>query len=135
MLSFSIFYFFFFFKHKTSYEMRIIDWSSDVCSSDLCDRIVHGVLQRYGRRACKRDESAGRSVCVAVLADACAQCAATAADVVAASASQYVGARRGGGLRDCRLAVRAFDAAGDQGSEESRVGTECVRMGRSRWSQ
>src|SRR3546814_249445 len=26
---------FFFFKHKTSYEMRISDWSSDVCSSDL----------------------------------------------------------------------------------------------------
>src|SRR3546814_19928757 len=24
-----------FFKHKTSYEMRISDWSSDVCSSDL----------------------------------------------------------------------------------------------------
>src|SRR3546814_8546499 len=27
--------FFFFFKQKTSYEMRISDWSSDVCSSDL----------------------------------------------------------------------------------------------------
>src|SRR3546814_4609931 len=27
--------FFFFFKHKTAYEMRISDWSSDVCSSDL----------------------------------------------------------------------------------------------------
>src|SRR3546814_18074043 len=26
---------FFFFKHKTAYYMRIIDWSSDVCSSDL----------------------------------------------------------------------------------------------------
>src|SRR3546814_2478872 len=25
----------FFFKQKTAYEMRIIDWSSDVCSSDL----------------------------------------------------------------------------------------------------
>src|SRR3546814_8134309 len=32
-LSFSIF--FFFFKQKTAYEMRISDWSSDVCSSDL----------------------------------------------------------------------------------------------------
>src|SRR3546814_3940898 len=35
--------FFFFFKQKTAYEMRISDWSSDVCSSDLrlfgaCDR-------------------------------------------------------------------------------------------------
>src|SRR3546814_3714995 len=26
---------FFFFKHKTAYDMRISDWSSDVCSSDL----------------------------------------------------------------------------------------------------
>src|SRR3546814_5525210 len=30
-----IFYFLFFFKQKTAYEMRISDWSSDVCSSDL----------------------------------------------------------------------------------------------------
>src|SRR3546814_1912799 len=30
--------FFFFFKQKTAYEMRISDWSSDVCSSDLCRR-------------------------------------------------------------------------------------------------
>src|SRR3546814_7291948 len=29
------FVFFFFFKQKTAYEMRISDWSSDVCSSDL----------------------------------------------------------------------------------------------------
>src|SRR3546814_5902189 len=29
--------FFFFFKQKTAYEMRISDWSSDVCSSDLED--------------------------------------------------------------------------------------------------
>src|SRR3546814_4437851 len=28
-------YVFFFFKQKTAYEMRISDWSSDVCSSDL----------------------------------------------------------------------------------------------------
>src|SRR3546814_4686474 len=31
-------YYFFFFKQKTAYEMRISDWSSDVCSSDLSDR-------------------------------------------------------------------------------------------------
>src|SRR3546814_4722348 len=31
--------FFFFFKQKTAYEMRISDWSSDVCSSDL---VGHG---------------------------------------------------------------------------------------------
>src|SRR3546814_3150393 len=31
----SVLFFFFFFKQKTAYEMRISDWSSDVCSSDL----------------------------------------------------------------------------------------------------
>src|SRR3546814_1632715 len=31
----SILFVFFFFKQKTAYEMRISDWSSDVCSSDL----------------------------------------------------------------------------------------------------
>src|SRR3546814_2948261 len=35
------FLFFCFFKQKTAYEMRISDWSSDVCSSDL-------LLERYG---------------------------------------------------------------------------------------
>src|SRR3546814_10462038 len=30
-----VFCIFFFFKQKTAYEMRISDWSSDVCSSDL----------------------------------------------------------------------------------------------------
>src|SRR3546814_1702816 len=29
------FFFVFFFKQKTAYDMRISDWSSDVCSSDL----------------------------------------------------------------------------------------------------
>src|SRR3546814_1236362 len=37
---FVIFFLFFFFKQKTAYEMRISDWSSDVCSSDLFQRIV-----------------------------------------------------------------------------------------------
>src|SRR3546814_1750425 len=34
-----IVYFFFFFKQKTAYEMRISDWSSDVCSSDLGETV------------------------------------------------------------------------------------------------
>src|SRR3546814_7265212 len=37
-ISFYLFFFFFFFKQKTAYEMRISDWSSDVCSSDLWAR-------------------------------------------------------------------------------------------------
>src|SRR3546814_10763034 len=32
-----VFFCVFFFKQKTAYEMRISDWSSDVCSSDLMD--------------------------------------------------------------------------------------------------
>src|SRR3546814_7173365 len=35
MLNSLLICFFFFFKQKTAYEMRISDWSSDVCSSDL----------------------------------------------------------------------------------------------------
>src|SRR3546814_1675518 len=37
---------FFFFKQKTAYEMRISDWSSDVCSSDLthCRHSAAGYL-------------------------------------------------------------------------------------------
>src|SRR3546814_4828187 len=37
-------FFFFFFKQKTAYEMRISDWSSDVCSSDLHARAGGGVV-------------------------------------------------------------------------------------------
>src|SRR3546814_5248694 len=39
-----IFVFVFFFKQKTAYEMRISDWSSDVCSSDLADTPVASEL-------------------------------------------------------------------------------------------
>src|SRR3546814_7588293 len=50
---------FFFFKQKTAYELRISDWSSDVCSSDLpselrergaCDAVAIGL---QGRKAGK----------------------------------------------------------------------------------
>src|SRR3546814_11470638 len=37
---------FFFFKQKTAYEMRISDWSSDVCSSDLLGTVgTHAINQ------------------------------------------------------------------------------------------
>src|SRR3546814_2747253 len=36
----------FFFKQKTAYEMRISDWSSDVCSSDLCRKTAGDFLKR-----------------------------------------------------------------------------------------
>src|SRR3546814_2199276 len=35
---------FFFFKQKTAYEMRISDWSSDVCSSDLQISVAKAVV-------------------------------------------------------------------------------------------
>src|SRR3546814_10522721 len=38
-------YVFFFFKQKTAYEMRISDWSSDVCSSDL-RRFAHRLQKK-----------------------------------------------------------------------------------------
>src|SRR3546814_10110711 len=44
------FLFFFFFKQKTAYEMRISDWSSDVCSSDLFKALVLGARGRRGRK-------------------------------------------------------------------------------------
>src|SRR3546814_4839047 len=43
-----LFALFFFFKQKTAYEMRISDWSSDVCSSDL--QIPGRVLAQFGMR-------------------------------------------------------------------------------------
>src|SRR3546814_4039425 len=48
---------FFFFKQKTAYEMRISDWSSDVCSSDLIGRW-------RGRRHRERYTSASPRLCV-----------------------------------------------------------------------
>src|SRR3546814_9639124 len=63
-------YCFFFFKQKTAYEMRISDWSSDVCSSDLIgyllpsDTIVmnrHELLYVAVREAATLAESGWRA--------------------------------------------------------------------------
>src|SRR3546814_6653416 len=40
---------FFFFKQKTAYELRISDWSSDVCSSDLAQHRGGQGAQGFGR--------------------------------------------------------------------------------------
>src|SRR3546814_16834433 len=40
-VSLTLFIAMFFFKQKTAYEMRISDWSSDVCSSDLIHVVLH----------------------------------------------------------------------------------------------
>src|SRR3546814_9295105 len=52
-----LFVLFFFFKQKTAYEMRISDWSSDVCSSDLMwiDFGLAADVRRYTEVACGRD--------------------------------------------------------------------------------
>src|SRR3546814_7329645 len=60
---FVFFYYIFFFKHKTAYEMRISDWRSDVCSSDLAKarrakkemveanlRLVISIAKKYTNR-------------------------------------------------------------------------------------
>src|SRR3546814_8685525 len=55
---------FFFFKQKTAYEMRISDWSSDVCSSDLLEVVgqIAAPQDRPRRRGVKQavpEEDAG----------------------------------------------------------------------------
>src|SRR3546814_3470703 len=47
----SIVFVFFFFKQKTAYDMRISDWSSDVCSSDLIPEVSVDLRGGENRRA------------------------------------------------------------------------------------
>src|SRR3546814_7685804 len=58
--SFFCFIYFFCFKQKTAYEMRISDWSSDVCSSDLCAAEGGGRRARRRRGAASPDAEDGR---------------------------------------------------------------------------
>src|SRR3546814_5216712 len=97
---------FFFFKQKTAYEMRISDWSSDVCSSDLWLG-VDFVFAWENRR---------------VFIDEFTQVLAQDVDIGRAGA-QDVG---GGGVIEQREQQMLR-------SEERRVGKECVSTCRSRW--
>src|SRR3546814_4696160 len=100
---------FFFFKQKTAYEMRISDWSSDVCSSDLVvDRGLPGTLTEAAPQ-----EAAGEQ-----LVDRQAQSAERRGDRDAERDQQQQD-------RECGAEHR---------SEERRVGKECVSTGRSRWA-
>src|SRR3546814_10576199 len=70
-------FFFFFFKQKTAYEMRISDWSSDVCSSDLLTSLETGHLLHLGDLVQFRAhtlENLGAELLVGHLAAAEAQC-------------------------------------------------------------
>src|SRR3546814_7058607 len=65
---------FFFFKQKTAYEMRISDWSSDVCSSDLPELSPTDGTWRRGDAAVARalkliDQGALAGQSVAALAE------------------------------------------------------------------
>src|SRR3546814_2295715 len=96
---------FFFFKQKTAYEMRISDWSSDVCSSDLQRPLARGI-----------EEALSREFFPAVL-------------------QQLQQRALTGQLQrlDDDLVLGAAGIAGER-SEERRVGKECVSTCRSRWS-
>src|SRR3546814_15481694 len=99
---------FFFFKQKTAYEMRISDWSSDVCSSDLAQ--VDPARCVDGRRVRGAHGEPG---------------------LVVAQAEEQRCVVRGG--RDVG-AVQAQRRAVGIRSEERRVGKECVSTCRYRWS-
>src|SRR3546814_6653807 len=96
---------FFLFKQKTAYEMRISDWSSDVCSSDL------GLAYRDEEAAAVRQHREGFGTIGGPGAGV---------DEPADEAG-LVGLGQPG------------EPAG-QRSEERRVGKECVSTCRSRWS-
>src|SRR3546814_2869670 len=97
---------FLFFKQKTAYEMRISDWSSDVCSSDLTGylAILHGGIYDKGQRSFKTHVR------------------------FAGFTSPFAE----GGSAWCRRV--GFARLGTRRSEERRVGKECVSTCRSRWS-
>src|SRR3546814_7070681 len=100
---------FFFFKQKTAYEMRISDWSSDVCSSDL---------GRYRIGAADIGKP-GLSACASLIFP-------DLSDLVALGRRLVL--RRGAG-RD-----QSHGSQCPERSEERRVGKECVSTCRSRWS-
>src|SRR3546814_9714490 len=101
-----LFVFFFFFKQKTAYEMRISDWSSDVCSSDLSARRRFCYAKRAQEER-QRDEI-GRS------GHRRSQCGKN-------------------GLKGPENESRCGRQLNYR-SEERRVGKECVSTCRSRWS-
>src|SRR3546814_18502136 len=118
---------FFFFKHKTAYDMRISDWSSDVGSSDLPIRLVSpAVLAR------EKDDWVLRQVRV--------EFAGGTADLSGRwGQARMVDAK----LNDIGLSMlNLFNpelglsgrASGTIRSAERRVGKECVSTCRSRWS-
>src|SRR3546814_2146699 len=123
-----VLFFFFFFKQKTAYEMRISDWSSDVCSSDL--RLRGGVDRRLAD-----DDFAGPAVeRLGVVADTRL---AAAFDLVQHVGDQTASVVLAAGR--CLLGLfQIFNGHSSRSgiagsSDESRVGKECVSTCESRW--
>src|SRR3546814_17455358 len=121
----------FFFKQKTAYEMRISDWSSDVCSSDL------KTLSRPRRREpCCRSTVAGRMRARAPWKDSTSGCRCRRrewtllSDPCVPLEQIRVGWNRRRRSTDPDL-LYLFEV---DRSEERRVGKECVSTCRSRWS-
>src|SRR3546814_1367274 len=109
-------YLFFFFKQKTAYEMRISDWSSDVCSSDL---IVKA-----------RTPWGGDEPGILVL---CHLDTVHPVGTLGRNSFRREGDKVfGPGIYDMKGG--AFLALYALRSEERRVGKECVSTCRSRWS-
>src|SRR3546814_19774803 len=108
---------FFFFKQKTAYEMRISDWSSDVCSSDLFQR---------------KFESGGRPFIAVSCSERIIGAVIFSGDYKHAPYSQ----RPGWPDRSIFSGPDARSGTDSSGrrSEERRVGKECVSTCRSRWS-
>src|SRR3546814_17403403 len=114
----------FFFKQKTAYELRISDWSSDVCSSDLSGQSTRRRgAGRHRRGAC---EAEARGTAVPFVHPAAALDHGGRA--YRATAPQGWGA--------CRMDLRSQDRPGAAArrSEERRVGKECVSTCRTRVS-
>src|SRR3546814_4968250 len=119
--------YFFFFKQKTSYEMRISDWSSDVCSSDLpvrhAPRGIRAPSPRHRDRP-QAPRSSRRRPDAGDLAGDDRMTMRTGLDHLPAVKRRELE----------RVARVLFDAFEDR-SEERRVGKECVSTCSSRWSQ
>src|SRR3546814_20701681 len=104
---------------KTAYEMRISDWSSDVCSSDLCVRHCHHILSRADPNRIHAHHDSDIGVECSCLWQVYPQ-------AFKENARQACRCKRGGG------GVPSFDRHCI--SEERRVGKECVSTCRSSWS-
>src|SRR3546814_17562110 len=111
-----LYFIIFFFKQKTAYELRISDWSSDLCSSDLL-RLAAGdhelVLAALDRQLVLREARDRHGDAIGVVARLLA----------------VVGRIGHGRLVDVQ---RVFERP--IRSEERRVGKECDSTCRSRWS-